>query len=269
MRVAIIGLGLIGGSLGLALRKADVGMELVGFARRPEVATRALDVGAVTCTEASLTSVVENADVVFIATPAVVVRELLVEIGNHLGDGVIVSDTASTKATVMSWADEILPPSASSIGGHPMAGMEASGIDAADGELFNGCTYCLVPGRNATREAIDKLEELVRHIGATPLFIAAEEHDNLVAGISHLPLVISLALVAATTKSPSWSSMAALAATGYRDITRLASGDPRMGRDICLTNGEQIQHWIDTYIAEMQELRRQIAVVIWRRRLCV
>lgn len=243
----------------MALRKAYVGVEVVGFARRPEVASRALEIGAVDRAEAGLSSVVKDADVVFIATPAMVVKELLVEIGSHLGDGVIVSDTASTKATVMDWADEILPPSVSFIGGHPMAGREESGIDASDGELFEGCTYCLVPGRNATRGATDKLEDLVSHIGATPLFIAAEEHDTLVAGISHLPLVVSLALVAATTESPSWPSMAALAATGYRDLTRLASGDPRMGRDICLTNREQIQHWIDTYIEEMKELRRQIA----------
>ncbi|MFQ5987652.1 MAG: prephenate dehydrogenase, partial [Dehalococcoidia bacterium] len=167
-------------------------------------------------------------------------------------------DTASTKAQVMGWAEEFLPSSVSFIGGHPMAGKEASGIEAADSALFAGCTYCLVPGRGATTEAINVVEGLVGQIGAEPIFLDASEHDSLVAAISHLPLLLSAALVSATTRSPSWPKMAKLAATGFRDLTRLASGNPEMSRDICLTNREPILHWIDEYIKELGEFRRLV-----------
>ena len=255
MRIAIIGLGLIGGSMGLALRRAEEGFEVVGFARRPEVASRALELGAVDRTEGSLISAVKGADVVLMATPAMAMKEILAEIGGSLREGSIVTDTASTKDKVMVWAEETLLPSVSFIGGHPMAGKETSGIEAADGDLFQGCTYCLIAGSGAAKEARDTVAGLVRQIGANPLFIDASEHDSLVAGISHLPLLISVALIAATTKSPSWPEMAGLAASGFRDLTRLASGDPRMSRDICLTNRDPILHWIDDYIEEMRALR--------------
>ncbi len=259
MRITIIGLGLIGGSVGLALRRAEASFEVVGFARRPEVASRALELGAVDRTEGSLISAVKDADLVLIATPTMAIKEILAEIGGSLREGSIVTDAASTKAKVMDWAEESLPPSVSFIGGHPMAGKETSGIEAADGDLFQGCTYCLIAGRGASKEARDTVAGLVRQIGATPLFIDASEHDSLVAGISHLPLLMSVALIEATAKSPSWPEMARLATSGFRDLTRLASGDPRMSRDICLTNREPIIHWIDDYIEEMRALRRLVS----------
>lgn len=258
-RVAIIGLGLIGGSMGLALKRAKADLEVVGFARRPEVAAKAVDIEAVNRTERDLLSAVKGADLVLIATPAMAMKEILAEIRESLVDGCIVTDTASTKAQVMRWAEESLPSSVSFIGGHPMAGKETSGIEAAEGELFIGCTYCLIPGRGATTEAIDMMAGLVRHIGAKPQFIDATEHDSLVAGISHLPILISSALVLMTTKSPSWPKMAKLAATGFRDLSRLASGNPRMSRDICLTNREPILNWLDEYIEELGELRRLLS----------
>ncbi|MCK4964855.1 MAG: prephenate dehydrogenase/arogenate dehydrogenase family protein [Dehalococcoidia bacterium] len=259
MRITIIGLGLIGGSVGLALRRAEASFEVVGFARRPEVASRALELGAVDRTEGSLISAVKDADLVLIATPTMAIKEILAEIGGSLREGSIVTDAASTKAKVMDWAEEALPPSVSFIGGHPMAGKETSGIEAADVDLFQGCTYCLIAGRGAAKEARDTVAGLVRQIGATPLFIDASEHDSLVAGISHLPLIMSVALIEATAKSPSWPEMARLATSGFRDLTRLASGDPRMSRDICLTNREPIIHWIDDYIEEMRALRRLVS----------
>jgi prephenate dehydrogenase len=201
---------------------------------------------------------VNGADVVIISTPTLSLKGILAEIGEGLRGGSIVTDTASTKAKVMEWAEAILPPSVSFIGGHPMAGKETSGIEAADGDLFNGCTYCLTVGKRATKEARDKVARLARQMGANPLFIDALEHDTLVAGISHLPLICSVALMAATSKSPIWLAMSRLAASGFRDLTRLASGDPRMSRDICLTNREPIIRWIDSYIEELNTLRHLV-----------
>jgi len=259
MRIAIIGLGLIGGSIGLALRKADAGFEVVGFARRPDVASRAFELGAVDRTEVSLLSAVKGADLVIISTPAMAMNGILAEMGVGLRQGSIVTDTASTKARVLDWAEQALPPSVSFIGGHPMAGKETSGIEAADGDLFRGCNYLLIAGSGASEEARDRVTAMVRQIGANPLFMDASEHDSLVAGISHLPLLISVALVAVTTRSPLWPKMATLAASGFRDLSRLASGDPLMSRDICLTNREPIIRWIDDYIEELRALRYLIS----------
>jgi prephenate dehydrogenase len=258
MRTAIIGLGLIGGSMGLALRKkAD--LEVVGFARRGETASRAVELGAVDRTEGDLLAAVKGAEVVLIATPVMAMKDIMARIGKSLDEGCIVTDVASTKAKVVGWAGECLPSGVNFIGGHPMAGKETSGIEAADADLFIGCTYCLVPGRGATSEALDRVEGLVRQIGAKPLLIDASEHDMLVASVSHLPIVISSALVSMTTKSPSWAKMAQLAATGYRDLTRLASGSPEMSRDICLTNREPILRWIDEYIEEVGKFRQLVS----------
>ncbi len=257
MRIAIIGLGLIGGSMGLALSRA--GEEVVGFARHPHVALKAVEVGAVCRTTDSATAAARGADVVVIATPVMAVREIFPEIAGAVQRSAIVTDVASTKAMVMGWAREHLLRSTAFIGGHPMAGREASGIETADGDLFQGCVYCLVPGKGAARESITTMESLVQRIGAQPLIIDADEHDRLVAGISHLPLIASAALVGATTADPSWQRMARLASSGYRDVSRLASGDPRMGRDICMTNKENIAQWIDDYINELKKWRRLVA----------
>lgn len=259
MRIAIIGLGLIGGSMGLALRKAKADLEVVGFARRRETASRAVELGAVHRTEGDLLAVVKGADLVLIATPVMAIKEIMTRIRESLDEGCIVTDVASTKTQVMGWAEECLPSWVSFIGGHPMAGKETSGIEAADADLFIGCTYCLIPGCSAAEEAIDKVEGLVRQIGAKPLFIDASEHDMLVAAVSHLPMVISSALISMTTKSPLWDDMSKLAATGYRDLTRLASGSPEMSRDICLTNREFILRWIDEYSEELEKFRRLIS----------
>ncbi len=257
-RITIVGLGLIGGSMGLALKRAK-GMEIIGYARKPQVASRARQLGAVDETAGSLTAAVEKANIVIIATPALAIREVLGQIARHLPRNCVVTDTASTKEAVMEWASDCLPQTVSFIGGHPMAGKETSGIDEADANLFMGCTYCLTPPPGASPEAVQSMVDLVELIGANPFFIDAAEHDSFVAGISHLPILISAALVSATTKSDKWPQMSRLAATGFRDLSRLASGDPIMSRDICLTNRAAILRWLDDYIGELERYRRLLA----------
>ena len=259
-RIAIIGLGLIGGSIGLALKRAGLeGTELVGYVRNQEAATKVLRLGAVDWVNEDMSFVVDKADLVILATPPVVIKDILAQIAPYLSPGCTVTDTASTKVKVMEWAEEYLPPSINFIGGHPMAGKELSGIEAAEAGLFQGCTYCLTAGQNASPAAVELLVGMVKKIGANPLFITAAEHDNLVAGISHFPLVLSAALVMTTTQSSSWGKMSKLAATGYYDSTRLASQHPRMNRDICLTNRPNILNWIDAFSKELSHFRELIA----------
>jgi prephenate dehydrogenase len=139
-----------------------------------------------------------------------------------------------------------------------MAGKEQSGAAAADPELFKGAIYCLTVGPSASRDAINAVEALVRAIGAKPYYIDPAEHDAYVAGISHLPLVLSLALMKTTSDSPAWRELAPLAASGFRDVSRLASGDPAMHRDILLTNPVGLTRWIDDVVRTLVDLREQI-----------
>jgi prephenate dehydrogenase len=252
VQVAIIGLGLIGGSIGLALKqKNEPGWKIVGYVRRPEVATTALKLGAIDSAETTLKNTVEEADLVIIATPVLTIRKILSQIVGYLPDGCIVTDTASTKFQVMKWAYEILPTRVNFVGGHPIAGKELYGIEAAEAGLFQECIYCLIPAEQTPPEAVGKVINMVKMLGAEPLLINAQEHDDLVAGISHLPLLLSAALVSATTKDPSWHKMSRLAASGYRDLTRLASGNPQVNVDICLSNSKAILRWIDKFKQEL------------------
>jgi prephenate dehydrogenase len=260
MRIAIIGLGLIGGSIGLALKQANWRKaEIIGYARRRETASLARKSGAIDRIELDLTKAVRSADIIIVATPVLAIKNVFVQIAPELSDGSIVTDTASTKLEVIRWAQDLLPARTNFIGGHPMAGKEIQGIKAAEVDLFRKCTYCLTPLPQAKLAAIRTVKDMVKALGAVPLVIDAEEHDRLVAGISHLPLVLSAALVLATTKNPSWPKMSRLAASGYRDVTRLASGNPEVSAHICLSNQAAIVSWIDMFIEELQKLRKLVA----------
>jgi len=259
VQVAIIGLGLIGGSIGLALKqKNEPGWEIVGYARRRETAAAALSLGAIDRAETNLKNTVKGAEIVIIATPVLTIKEIFSQIAPHLLHSCIVTDTASTKFQVMKWAHEILPPTVYFIGGHPMAGKETYGIQTAEAELFQGCVYCLSPAKKTTPEARDKVINMIKKLGATPVLIDPQEHDDLVAGISHLPLLLSAALISTTTKDPSWDKMSRLAASGYRDLTRLASGNPEVSAHICFTNSEAILRWIDKFKQELDKYRQLV-----------
>jgi prephenate dehydrogenase len=257
--VAIVGLGLIGGSIGLALRQGKKSRwEIVGYSRRRETVAGALSLGAIERGEGNLKNAVEQAELVIIATPVLTVKEILCTMAPHLAPGCIVTDTASTKVQVMRWAQDMLPPRVNFIGGHPMAGRETYGIQAAEAGLFRRCMYCLTPSEKASRESIDTVVEMTKKLGAIPFFIDAQEHDNLVAGISHLPMLLSAALVSLTTKSPSWSRMSKLASSGYYDLTRLASGNPEVNAQICLSNQKAIIDWIDRFSQELEKYRQLV-----------
>lgn len=232
---------------------------MTGYVRNPDTAAKAIKLGVVDKIENNLTAAVDKAELVILATPVLSMKEILEQIGPQLTPGCTVTDVASTKVKVMQWAEEYLQPEVNFIGGHPMAGKEISGIEAAEATLFEHRIYCLVPGRFASPEATQGMIELVNMMGARHLVMPASAHDNFVAGISHLPLIISSSLVMATTQSPLWGEMSRLAATGYQSVTRLASQHPRMNRDICLTNQQNILDWMDQFIIEMYRFRHLIA----------
>ena len=259
-RVVIIGLGLIGGSIGLRLKAADLpGLDIVGSDIDGSRERAAKKSGAIDRVEHDLTRAVRDARLVIVAVPIAALRDVFTAIAPHLTDGALVTDTASTKGEVMKWATELLPESVSFVGGHPMAGKEQTGIDHADATLFEGRAYCICPALSASPTAIKSVVGLAQALGAEAVFIDAEEHDVYAAAISHLPLITSTALFRLLRESPSWDDLGQLASTGFRDMTRLASGDPSMSNAIWKTNREAIIHWVDRLTEELKRMRGMLS----------
>jgi prephenate dehydrogenase len=255
-RITIIGLGLIGGSLGLALKAAKLaGIEIVGYDEDTSVAADARRLGAVDRSESILQKAVSDARVVIIATPIMAVRGVMEEMAGELREDCVVTDTASTKAIVMEWASQLLPASVSFVGGHPMAGKETPGVRNAEAKLFAGKPYCIIPAPAASEGAVRVVTGIVQLVGARPFFIGADEHDRYVAAVSHLPLVLSTALFTLVRSSPAWPELSALASSGFLGATRLASTDAGLSHDICLTNREGVLHWLERIAEELGRYR--------------
>ena len=264
-RITIVGLGLIGGSIGLGLRKwsagegrADAAIEVIGFDTDLDQQHYAKKIAAVERAEWDLGKAVRQADVVILATPVGAMREVMTDIAPHLQSGCVVTDTGSTKADVVTWADELLPRTVSFVGGHPMAG-KAQSIEAAEAGLFQGATWCVSPSVRAADEAIRNVLGMIAALGAEPFFVDAAEHDAYVAGVSHLPFVLSAALMKAVSADASWRDMKTLTAGGFRDFSRLAAGSPAMHRDILLTNRQAVDRWLESYIGVLGEVRTLLA----------
>jgi prephenate dehydrogenase len=256
-KIAIVGTGLIGTSMALALKQSRLqNLELVGVDYDYHARSGAQKRNAFNRVESRLALGIRGADIVILATPVMAMQELLEIIGPNLPEGCIISDVGSSKKVVLEWAEQYLSKGVAFVGGHPMAGKEASGPEAADADLFRGKTYCIVPGNNAGTQAVSEITNLAESIGAVPYFIGVEEHDSFVAAASHLPFLLSVALIGCTSKSVNWQDIAQLASTGYKDVTRLASGDAVMHRDICVSNPEPIVAWIDSFIRELYEMRK-------------
>jgi prephenate dehydrogenase len=257
-------MGLIGTSLGMALRSANekdspLGqISVTGYDKNKRATSDARGRLAIDREARNLGEALREAQLVVVAVPVQAVREVFAAITSVLPNGAVVTDVAGAKAQVMAWARELLPTTVEFIGGHPMAGKEQSGAGAADPALFKGAVYCLTPSPRAREAAIELVDAMVRQTGAKPYFIDPDEHDAYVAGVSHLPFLLSTALVELASGSPGWKEMAPLAATGFRDISRLASGDPEMHRDVCMTNRVAITRWLDDAARLLLDIRDQI-----------
>jgi prephenate dehydrogenase len=254
-QITIVGLGLIGTSLGLALQKVKTNFEIVGHDREFDVARQAARLGAVDRAEWNLISAVEDADLIFLAIPVSGIRDTLQAIANDLKRGALVTDTASTKQQVMAWAEELLPAHAGFVGGDPIVKRIGHGQADASAALFQGAPYCIVPAISADEETVHAFVQLVSSLGAEPFFVDAAEHDGLMAGVGHLPFILSAAMVRTATRSPSEHDLKRMAGQEFRNITAFPSTDPAVFSDVCLTNRDNIVRWIDRMIAELHDWR--------------
>ena len=257
--IAIVGTGLMGTSLALAIKSSNLKVDIVGTDYDSVARSGAQKSGAFKKVESRLSNAIRGADVVVFATPIQAMREMMESAANDFEEGCVVTDVGSSKKVVLQWAEEVLPKHVSFVGGHPMAGKELSGPKNADGTMFKGKAYCIVPSVNAERAAVSSVTTIAEAIGAKPFFIGVDEHDSFVAAASHLPFMMSVALIGTASKSANWDDIAQLASSGFSDLSRLASGDPVMHRDICVTNPEPIVAWMDSYIRELYELRNMLA----------
>jgi len=259
-RVALIGCGLIGGSLGIRLRERRLAGEITGFDRDNQSLNLAVECGAVDRAASSAREAVQGAELVILAVPVLSIAGLVGEIAPALEQGAVVTDAGSTKSGVMRQVALLLPPGTYFIGGHPMAGSEESGMRGADPALLENAIYVLTPGRDVPKEVVERLFALLEAAGAQPLLLDAEIHDRLVASISHLPHLMAVALVVCASRMGETEMIKTLAAGGFRDTTRVALGNPKIWRDICISNRHHLMEAVaslEEVIAEMKGLLRQ------------
>lgn len=250
-QVTIVGLGLIGGSLGMALKKRRIARRVIGFTRHEATLRRAKARGAIDDGDTELCPEwLGQSDLVVIATPPRAVPTVARQIARLSRGQLLLTDVASAKGQIHRQLARILPARISYVGSHPMAGSECSGIEAAQGDLFEGATCIVTPDAKRSGQAVARIEGLWRSVGSRVVRISAQRHDALVAQISHLPhlAAIGLVLSAHPRSLP-------LAAGGFSDATRIALSDPGLWRQILQMNRRQVTQSLDRFLLQMGELR--------------
>jgi prephenate dehydrogenase len=229
--VAIVGVGLIGGSIGLALRERKLATNVVGIGRRAASLKKAKEMGVVTETSLKLEQGVADADVVVVCTPVGEIAEHVFQVAAASGEKTLITDAGSTKAAIVAKVQAELPRGKRFVGSHPLAGSEKSGAAFARGDLFEGRVVVVTPSKKTTDDDVQATGDFWSSLGATVLMMSPEAHDKALAGTSHVPHLIASAAAASTEKSD-----LPLAASGWRDLTRIAAGDPELWTQILLEN---------------------------------
>lgn len=258
--VSIIGLGLIGGSLGMALRsRASDKIRVTGYARNPATAKLAQTMGAVELVARTPEEAVAGADYVFLCTPVLTILKLAAQVAPHMKSESVLTDVGSTKRWLGEQIRRLLPSDIHFVGAHPMAGKERSGIEAATPDLFQNRWFLLTPDAAVPVAAVDRLEELVRLTGARTAIMDEATHDRRTAVISHVPHVVAAAMVHLLDKEEDPMETGRFVGGGFRDTTRIASSDADMWADICITNAAPILDCLQDMSRILEDISRKIA----------
>jgi prephenate dehydrogenase len=259
-RVALVGVGLIGGSFALALRRASLASSVIGVDRDAAALERAAALGVIDTAAESVSEGVRGADLVLVAVPVRAVGPVLHDVALALEPAAVVTDVGSTKVEVMQTAhDELRTRYPRFVPGHPIAGREASGVEAATPELFKGARVVLTPGPEAEPDAVELVRACWEAVGGRVTMLEAAVHDHIFAAVSHLPHLLSFALVSEIAARPDAAELFGFAAGGFRDFTRIAASSPEMWRDIALQNREALLAELDRYGARLAVFRDLIA----------
>lgn len=259
LHVAIVGLGLIGTSAGLALRRYQDKVTVVGHDPEVARAAKAKRAGAVDRTEWNLINTIAPADRVILALPLAEIRTTLDAIKQDLRPGCIIMDTADVKVPVLQWAAELLPPEVHFVGGHPIVLSETLEADGARANLFEGKLFCLTPAPRTDASAVQLAADVAEALSAKPYFIDAAEHDGLAAGVEQLPTLLAAALMSATSESSGWRDLRKLAANQFFASTLLTATSGKEAMAGPLANREHSTQWLDAMIAELTEYRDLLA----------
>ncbi|MEA5515348.1 prephenate/arogenate dehydrogenase [Nodularia sp. UHCC 0506] len=260
MKIGILGLGLIGGSLGYDLR--SLGHHVLGVSRRSSTCARAIALGSVDAASVDM-SLLAAADVVFICTPIALIVPQFQQLITHLPVTTVITDVGSVKAPIV---EAIAPLWSNFIGGHPMAGTTDSGIEAAQRDLFVGKPYVLTPDATTPKTAMTIVEEIVRSLGANLYYCQPEQHDRAVSLISHLPVIVSAALIATCmgeTDSQVLQLAQNLASSGFRDTSRVGGGNPELGVMMAQYNRQALLNSLAQYRQNLDELTNLIVQSDW------
>ncbi len=263
-RVAIIGVGLIGGSLGLRWRRSGTVARVVGFGRDEDRLRRAEEVGAIHHGSTDLREALEGADLVVLAAPIQTCIALAPRVVSLAAPGCIITDVGSTKreitAAMCSALEAAHPPETWFLGGHPMAGSERSGVEAADPYLFEQAVWALCPTEQTPDSVVDRVSALVRSTGAHPVLMDCAMHDRRVAAVSHVPQLVAVALAEATGRAAiADAELLALAGGGFRDTTRIASSPAEMWLDVLETNRDEVVRGVERIELVLAALKQAVA----------
>lgn len=259
-RLCVIGVGLIGGSLALALRRANAVEEIVGAGRHEAHLRRAVDLKVIDRFDLDLARAVQNADVVVLAVPLGAMKSVCEAIKDHLLPDAVLTDVGSSKQAVVDAVRESfgeLP--ARFVPGHPIAGTERSGVEAAFPELFHARRVILTPDGDTAASAVQSVRAMWEQTGARVEEMNVARHDRVLAATSHLPHMLAFALVDSLARMDEREAVFRYAAGGFRDFTRIASSDPVMWRDICLANGDAILEVMAGFHADLEAIEDAIS----------
>lgn len=255
----IFGVGLIGGSVAMALKKAGYSQQIVGIDRNPASLAIAIELGVIDIATNNISEAMKAADLVLIATPVAQIPEILQLIKPHLAPNTVITDAGSTKSDVLRHAQAILGDLSSQfIGGHPIAGAEKSGVTAATADLYQDKNVVLTPTQDTSQHVISCVTNLWQCCGAKVSEMSAEMHDGIFATVSHLPHLLAFALVNEIALRPNAEQLFSFAASGFRDFTRIAGSHPEMWRDISLANKDALLNEIDAYEAELKKIKSML-----------
>ena len=258
-KLVIFGVGLIGGSVAIALKKAGCTAQIVGVGRTSESLQTALDLSVIDIATSNIGDALFNADMVLIAAPVAQTAMILHSIKPHLAPTTIVTDAGSTKGDVLTCAKEILGSQFNQfVGGHPIAGAEKSGVTAATADLYLDKNVVLTPTPETTTQGLQNVRQLWQACGANVSEMPAETHDRIFAAVSHLPHLLAFALVDEIASRTNAEQLFGFAASGFRDFTRIAGSHPEMWRDISLANRTALLSEISAYQKELSHLKHML-----------
>jgi len=259
-KIVVFGVGLIGGSFALALRRAEAVGEVVGFGRSTATLEQAKQLGIIDRIGTDVAAEVRDADIVLLATPVGQMAELMARIAPHLGAHTLVTDGGSTKSDVVAAARANLGGRiAQFVPAHPIAGAEKSGAGAALADLYQGKKVVLTPLPENRSESVARVRKAWELCGAAVSELTPQQHDAVFAAVSHLPHLLSFALVHDLAQRDNRDLLLSFAASGFRDFTRIAASSPEMWRDICLANREALLQELQIYIAELDQMSAALA----------